>query len=124
VNLILAFDQRQRLVQATGDDTVLTELFDIGWTAPHRVIRNAVFDDWVSAGRPPPGRRPGEGGVVATSAAGDFPRYAMHPPITGMEGDVEALPLCAGTDVGAITAIRPAAEIVMDLAVGMEGAPH
>ena len=115
---------RQRLVQATGDDTVLTELFDIGWPAPHRVIRNAVFDDWVTAGRPPPGRRPGEGGVIATGAAGDLPRYAMHPPVTGISGDVEALPLYAGTDVGAITAIRPAAEIIMEVAVGMDEAGH
>jgi NAD(P)H-dependent flavin oxidoreductase YrpB (nitropropane dioxygenase family) len=112
---------RQRLVQATSDDTVLTELFDIGWAAPHRVIRNTVFDDWVTAGCPPPGRRPGEGGVVASGTAGDLPRYSMHPPITGMRGDVEALPMYAGTDVGAISAIQPAFEIVMDFAAAMEG---
>ena len=48
----------------------------------------------------------------------------MHPPVTGISGDVEALPLYAGTDVGAITAIRPAAEIIMEVAVGMDEAGH
>ena len=88
---------QQRLVEATSDDTVLTELFDIGWAAPHRVIRTAVFDDWVTAGRPPPGECPGEGELVATGPAGDLLRYAMHPPVTGLDGNVEALPMYAGT---------------------------
>jgi nitronate monooxygenase len=107
---------RQRLIQATGDDTVLTDLFDIGWAAPHRVLRSAVYDQWVAAGRPPPGNRPGEGQPVATGPTGPLPRYAMHPPITGLDGDVEALPMYAGTDVAAITAVQPAAEVVEEFA--------
>jgi nitronate monooxygenase len=107
---------QQRLVEATSDDTVLTELFDIGWAAPHRVVRTAVFDDWVTAGSPPPGQRPGEGELVATGRAGDLPRYAMHPAVIGLDGDVDALPMYAGTDVGAITAVQPAADIVADFA--------
>ena len=106
----------QRLLRATGEDTVLTDLFDIGWAAPHRVIRNTVFDDWVRAGRPPIGQRPGEGDVVATSPGGELPRYAMHPPVIGVNGDVEALPLYAGTDVAAITEVPAAAEIVAEFA--------
>jgi nitronate monooxygenase len=112
----------QRMLQATGEDTVLTDLFDIGWAAPHRVIRNTVFDDWVHAGRPPIGKRPGEGDVVATGPHGDLRRYAMHPPVIGMHGDVEALPLYAGTDVAAITDVPAAAEIVADFAHAIE--PH
>src|SRR5918995_6595223 len=49
------------LVRATGSDTVLTGLFDIGWPAPHRVLRNSTYDRWVAAGRPGSGSRPGEG---------------------------------------------------------------
>ena len=31
---------KARLLAAEGRDTVLTELFDVGWPAPHRVLRN------------------------------------------------------------------------------------
>jgi nitronate monooxygenase len=35
---------------ATGGDTVLTDLFDVGWPAPHRVLRNSTYERWEAAG--------------------------------------------------------------------------
>jgi nitronate monooxygenase len=109
----------QRLIDATGQDTVLTDVFDIGWAAPHRVIRNAVYDTWESAGSPEPGRRPGEGEPIATGPSGSFPRYSMHPAVIGLDGDVEALPLYAGLDIAAITTVDPAAAIVETFAAAL-----
>jgi NAD(P)H-dependent flavin oxidoreductase YrpB (nitropropane dioxygenase family) len=78
---------KSALVRAKGDETVLTDLFDIGWPAAHRVLRNSTFDRWDAAGRPPSGSRPGE-------------------------GDIEAMAMYAGQGVGAIAGEEAAGEIV------------
>jgi nitronate monooxygenase len=103
---------RRRLLEADGSDTVLTDLFDVGWPAPHRVLRNHVYEAWEAAGAPPRGQRPGEDEPVATAPFGPVPRYAVNPPVVGMEGDVEAMAMYAGLGVGDITSIEPAATIV------------
>src|SRR3954469_23011153 len=51
---------KERVLAAEGRDTVLTELFDVGWPAPHRVLRNGTYERWQAAGSPPPGQRPQE----------------------------------------------------------------
>jgi nitronate monooxygenase len=96
------------LLEAEGRDTVLTELFDVGWPAPHRVLRNSTYERWEAGGSPPPGRRPGEGEEVAPG----IPRYAINMPLAGVEGDVEAMAMYAGQGVGTIDAVEPAAAIV------------
>ena len=104
---------RERLVAADTRDTVLTELFDIGWPdGPHRVLRNSTYEGWVAAGRPATGARPGEGEVVARSGDAEVPRYSMSLPMAGMSGDVEALALYAGQGVGLIDSVEPAADLV------------
>src|SRR4051794_41049247 len=80
------------LLEAEGRDTVLTGLFDLGWPAPHRVLRNITYDRWEAAGGPPPGERPGEGEEVVPG----IPRYAVPMPLAGMEGDLEAMAMYAG----------------------------
>lgn len=103
---------RERLTASNGTDTVLTELFDVGWTAPHRVLRNKVYDVWEAAGSPPSGQRPGEGEPVAESPAGAIVRYAVSPAVIGMRGDIDAMAMYAGLGVGAVRAVEPAAELV------------
>ena len=49
---------------------------------------------------------------VATAPFGQVPRYAVVPPVVGMDGDVEAMAMYAGHGVGAIALTEPAAEIV------------
>lgn len=75
----------QRLVEA--EETVLTDVFSIGWPdAPHRVLRNAAL----AAGAPAPDRMP-----------------------TGRRGgDADWMALYAGTGVGALRRVEPAAAIV------------
>jgi nitronate monooxygenase len=110
---------QQRLIEATGADTVPTDLFDIGWSAPHRVLRNGVFDAWEAAGRPATGHRPGEGEPVVTGPAGVIVRYSMHPALVGMDGDIDAMSLYAGLGVGSIASIEPAGEIVERFAAAL-----
>ncbi|HEY3040594.1 MAG TPA: hypothetical protein VGJ66_17785 [Pyrinomonadaceae bacterium] len=38
--------------------------------APHRTLGNSTVEEWEAAGRPPHGRRPGEGEVIANFADG------------------------------------------------------
>jgi nitronate monooxygenase len=106
---------KARLLEAEGRSTVLTELFDVGWPAPHRVLRNSTYERWEAAGRPPSGSRPGEGDEVAPGT----PRYAVNMPLAGVEGEVEAMAMYAGQGVGAIEAVEPATAIVERFAAGL-----
>ena len=106
---------KARLLEAEARHTVLTELFDVGWDAPHRVLRNSTYERWEAEGRAPAGARPGEGEEVAPG----IPRYALNMPLAGVEGDVEAMAMYAGQGVGAIDAVEPAAAIVERFAAGL-----
>jgi NAD(P)H-dependent flavin oxidoreductase YrpB (nitropropane dioxygenase family) len=112
-------DEYQRHVLSSSEtNTVFAEeLFNIGWpNAPHRVLRNSTVDAWEAAGRPPPGQRPGEDEVVASSPEkGNVVRYSVTTPREGIVGDVEALPMWAGQSVGLVQKVQPAAEIVKEL---------
>jgi NAD(P)H-dependent flavin oxidoreductase YrpB (nitropropane dioxygenase family) len=120
---------KERVVKSTAEDTVFTEdLFDIGWpNAPHRVIRNKVVEEWESAGRPPPGKRPGEGTTIGMyrypwGEEEPWGRYEVGMPTPGFQGDLEYAPLWAGTSVSAVNDIKPAGEIVRDLVLEAEEA--
>jgi nitronate monooxygenase len=106
------------LVASHSSDTVLTGCFDGEWPyALHRVLRNATLANWEAAGCLPPGRRPGEGDVVARHETGaPVRRYDDTPPDSRMKGDVMACCLYAGTGVGKITDIRSARVLVRELA--------
>ena len=111
---------RRRVLAASADDTVYTEVFTEGWPdAPHRVLRNGTLTAWEAAGRPAAGQRPGEGDHVATAPNGAaLPRYHMAMPQAGTDGDVEEMALYAGQGVGLARACAPAADIVRELRDG------
>jgi nitronate monooxygenase len=106
---------KARLLAAEARDTVLTPLFDVGWPAPHRVLRNSTYQSWEAAGSPPSGERPGEGEEVARGIL----RYSVNLPLFGIEGDIEAMAMYAGQGVGAIAAVEPAAAIVERFAAAL-----
>src|SRR3954470_21376607 len=90
---------RERVLRAHVEATVYCEeLFDVRWPkAPHRVLRNTTVAAWEAAGRPPSGKRPGEGEVIANSRmSGDIVRYQSYTPGDDAEGDIEALSLWVG----------------------------
>ena len=110
---------RERLRRASETDTVhLENLFDVRWPeAPHRTLRNRTVEDWERAGRPPSGRRPGEGEVIANSrSSGKIVRYQSYTPAADAEGDIDALSLWAGQSVGLVSKLQSAAEIVQEIA--------
>ena len=105
---------QDRIARAQETDTVYTTLFNIGWDAPHRVIRNSTVEAWEeSRGNQP---RPNEGQVIAHFPDGrPVLRYSDVIPLPATEGEVEALALYAGQSAGLIGEKKAAREIVVDL---------
>jgi nitronate monooxygenase len=111
-------DYRRRLMAAAETDPQwYAELYEVGWPdSPHRALRNSTAAAWEAASRPPPGRRPGEGDVIAHFATGEpIVRYEPAPPMVGTTGEIEALSLWAGQGVALATHRQPAADIVEEL---------
>jgi len=107
---------RDRVVHARSGETVYTELFNVGWPAPHRVLINETIAIWERAGRPPTGNRPGEGDTIGHSMRGDHEiplvRYGVHNPSGFIEGDVEGMALYAGESAAIVNEVMAAGEIV------------
>jgi nitronate monooxygenase len=101
------------VVEAAAEDAVVTRAFNRGMAepGPHRVLRSSIAaaevleDDRV--------------GVVRLAGA-EIPveRFAPIPPTRDSTGRIDAMPFYAGQSAGAVTAIRPAAEIVAELRTG------
>lgn len=113
-------EYKARVLGARAADTVMTELFDLGWPkANHRVLRNATYERWERAGRPASGQRPGEGDTVGRLAVGaqtlELPRYTVMPPIDGFDGDFDAMPLYAGESVERIEDAPAVADLLLRL---------
>lgn len=110
-------EYKAALTRANASDTVLTVCFQDGWVnAPHRVLRNRTLDAWEAAGCPPPGKRPGEGDVIATSSTGTQKRrYGLGSPRQGDQGSLMDLVLYAGEGVSAIRDVPTAGELVTRL---------
>jgi len=106
-------DYVRALVAARAEDSVLTDVFKLGWDAPHRVLRSAIeaveaLDDGVIG-------EADYGGVKAP-----IERFSVEPPLRATTGRVDAMALYAGQSVGAVRSVQPAAEIVAELCGGAE----
>jgi nitronate monooxygenase len=106
-----------RVVAAAETDSVLTDVYEIGWPgAPHRVLRNATIDAWDA--EPEPRTRPSERPVeiIARRRDGEtveeVPRWFVDCP----RGEVEEMALYAGPGAGLVRDVRPAGRIVAEVA--------
>jgi nitronate monooxygenase len=123
-------EYRRRLVEAR--ETVLTELFGVGWPGQHRVIWNRAARRWLRRDRRGPAavralnrlaapalaRAPAglQERLVATQRAG-VPFFGPVAPTEDRPARlVDAAALYAGETVARIDDIRPAADLVRDLA--------
>jgi NAD(P)H-dependent flavin oxidoreductase YrpB (nitropropane dioxygenase family) len=102
------------VIAAAPEDTVVTTAFGVGWPdAPHRVLRSCVA---AAEGF--------EGETVAEMALGDetmaVPRFAPPCPAPSTTGAVEAMALYAGQSVAGTREVRPAADVVREMAEGAE----
>lgn len=105
---------KARVTGARETDTYYSSLFDIGWPdAPHRTLRNQAIDDWLAAGSPKTGQRPGEGEVLATRPDGtEVVRYSSVSARDSLVGRIDDLSLWCGQGVALVKEVLPAAEIV------------
>jgi NAD(P)H-dependent flavin oxidoreductase YrpB (nitropropane dioxygenase family) len=123
---------KKRLEDA--DETVLTELFGFGWPAPHRVVANSATARWLRADSRGPGwlrliqrvtapvlsRAPVPMQLrLAASQKATRPIFGpAAATVTGPESLVDAGPLYAGECIERISDVRPAGDLVRELASG------
>jgi nitronate monooxygenase len=123
-------EYKRRLLEAT--DTRLTRLFGFGWPAPHRVVANAATERWLDSDGRAPGWLSAVQRITAPAlghvpdwlqtrlAAGQRPGLPLLGPIAPVAGGPEALvdagALYAGECVRSIDTVRPAGELVRELA--------
>jgi nitronate monooxygenase len=123
-------EYKRRVAEAR--ETLLTELFGFGWPAPHRVIPNAATARWLrrDARGPAPLRAVQRafgpiaprlpmsvGDRLARTANLRLPLYGPAAPLTSWpEKLLDTAPLYAGETVARISDIRPAGELVRQLA--------
>lgn len=123
---------KERLVAA--QETLLTELFGAGWPAPHRVVANAATARWLG----PNPRGPGWLRLIHKASAPALARVPVPlqlrlastqrpgrplfgpaaATVGGPASLVDAGPLYAGESVARISDIRPAGQLVTELAPG------
>ncbi len=122
-------EYRRRLLNA--EETILTELFGVGWPAPHRVVANAATEHWLGGDpRGPavnralnrlsgPGARYVPASVQGRIARAQRPGSRLLSPLgptdDGPTNLLDAGPLYAGETVARIADVRPAGKIVSDL---------
>jgi nitronate monooxygenase len=120
---------RERLLAA--EETILTELFGVGWPAPHRVIANAATEHWLQGDRrgpvlnralnrlSVPGARFTPQSLQTRLLRAQRPDSRLLSP-AGPTDDgpatlLDAGALYAGRTVARIGDVRPAAKLVADL---------
>ncbi|MGH6865426.1 MAG: NAD(P)H-dependent flavin oxidoreductase [Methyloceanibacter sp.] len=110
---------RRRTVEASTEDTILTDIFHINWPirAPVRVLKN-------SATRGDRGDPFGPPRIIGDEAGRSIYLFSTDSPSSLMTGDFEAMALYAGEGVDRITRIMPAGErvatIVLEAACMLE----
>ena len=101
-------------------------LYDAWWPgAAHRTLRNKTFDEWDAGNRPPPGERQGEETSIGSrrllsGEVQEWPRYAVGLIPPNFVGDLKRVPMLTGESCSVVNDIKPAAQIVRDLAADAE----
>ena len=106
----------QAVLDAGAADAVVSTAFNVGMPVPgpHRVLRSSVAAAEALIGD--------QAGVLRMFGAEiPVPRFGPQPPSRESTGTIAAMPFYAGQSAGAVRAIRPAAEIVAELAAGVPG---
>jgi nitronate monooxygenase len=104
----------QAVIAADADDSVVSTAFNVGMPqpGPHRVLRSSI--------EAAEALETEQAGVIRMAGAEiPVPRFAPQPPTRWSTGAIEAMPFYAGRSAGAVTAIRPAADIVDELSTGL-----
>jgi nitronate monooxygenase len=113
---------KQKIVAAREGDTVRSTIFGYSWpNAPHRTLRTAFVERWLADQPRGNEGRPDEPVIGETRIGGErvaVQRFMGFTPSVDTTGDIESMPLYAGQGVGLIHEIKPAGEVVRELAAG------
>jgi nitronate monooxygenase len=103
------------VLDAVATDAVVSDAFNTGLVppGPHRVLRSAI----AAAEALPPEERAAT--LHLAGAEIPVPRFGPQPPTRDTTGEIAAMALYAGQSAGAVSDVRPAAEIVAELAAGV-----
>lgn len=113
---------KEKVLSATEEQTVRTTLFGYGWpNAPHRTLRTPFVERWLTDESRGSEQRPDEPLIGETKIGGQpvpLLRFMGLPPTVEASGDLESMDFLAGQSVGLVREIKPAAEVVWELADG------
>jgi NAD(P)H-dependent flavin oxidoreductase YrpB (nitropropane dioxygenase family) len=113
---------KQKVLDATEEDTVRTTLFGYGWpNAPHRALRTAFVNEWLKNEARGSEQRPDEPVIGETVFGGQrvpLLRFMGFPPSVEATGDIESMGMLAGQGVGLVGEVKPAALVVKELIEG------
>jgi nitronate monooxygenase len=114
----------EKILAASEEDTVRTTLFGHEWpNAPHRTLRTAFVDQWISNEKRGSEQRADEPIVGEVTLGGNrvpLRRFGGIPPARDAVGDVESMDFLAGQAVGLVQEIKPAGEIIREVAAQAE----
>jgi nitronate monooxygenase len=101
---------KRRIIEATADDTILTDIFHINWPigAPVRVLKNSAT--YGQKGDPFGPLR-----IIGDEEGRPIYLFSTDSPSRVMTGEFEAMALYAGEGVDRITKILPAGERVSQI---------
>ncbi|HXG92001.1 MAG TPA: nitronate monooxygenase [Blastocatellia bacterium] len=113
---------KQKVLEATEEDTVRTTLFGGGWpNAHHRALRTKFVEEWLNDESRGSEQRPDEPVIGESNLGGHripVTRFMSLPPSSSASGDIESMAMLAGQGVGLVHEIKPAAEIIREIAEG------
>ena len=113
-------DYKQRLVKASGEDTVITHVYGPEFSAfnPMRVIRNETTSKWENRIAELPHDRSHLETIGRTLFAGqekEVKPFDSIIPVRDTTGDFEQMPMLAGQGVGLVKKIEPAGDIIENM---------
>lgn len=113
---------KKKILAAQEDQTVRTTLFGCGWpNAPHRTLRTPFVERWLNEEARGSEQRPDEPIIGETKIGGQMMpllRFMGFPPSRDAVGDLESMDFLAGQSVGLVREVKPASEIIRELAEG------
>jgi nitronate monooxygenase len=113
-----------KILGASEEDTVRTTLFGHEWPdAPHRTLRTTFVEQWLSNEKRGSEQRADEPVIGEVTLGGNrvpLRRFGGIPPASDAVGEVESMDFLAGQGVGLVQEIKPAGEIIREVAAQAE----
>lgn len=117
-------EYQRRILDASEEDTVRSTLFGYSWpNAPHRTLRTPFVEEWLGQEARGNEARPDEPVIGETRIGGEtvaVRRFMSYTPSRDTSGHIASMALYAGQGVGLVREVKPAGDIVRELAAGAQ----